>query len=178
MTVMQTRRGFATMLAGAGTACLAGIGEALADEGPPETTTIRLRRDLSGICAEPWFIGKELLHAEGFTDVRHVRVQSGSTLAQAFMRGEIDFALLFAGTAVLRLDDGVPVTVLAGVHAGCFELFAREPVRTISDLKGKKVGIDVLGSGKHVYVAVMAAHVGLDPDIDIEWVEGLAVNPM
>ena len=72
----------------------------------------------------------------------------------------------------------MPITALAGVHAGCFELFAHEPIRTISDLKGKKVGIDVLGSGKHRYLAIMAAHVGLDPHKDIEWVEGSARNPM
>ena len=62
----------------------------------------------------------------------------------------------------------MPITALAGVHPGCFELFAHEPIRTISDLKGKKVGIDVLGSGEHLYVAIMAANVGLDPHEDIE----------
>jgi NitT/TauT family transport system substrate-binding protein len=60
------------------------------------------------------------------------------------------------------------------VHTGCFELFAHEPIQTISDLKGKKVGISVLGSGKHRYLSIMAAHVGLDPHKDIEWVEGSA----
>ena len=66
----------------------------------------------------------------------------------------------------------MPVTTLTGLHAGCFELFAHDHIRTISDLKGKKVGIDVLGSGKHRYVAIMSASVGLDPRQDIEWVEG------
>ena len=90
----------------------------------------------------------------------------------------LDFILPSAGTVVSQLDAGVPISALAGVHVGCFELFAHDPIRTISDLKGKKVGIDVLGSGKHRYVAVMAAYVGLDPHKDIEWVEGSARNPM
>ena len=115
---------------------------------------------------------------KGFTDIRYVPAQSGPVQAQMLDRGELDFSLSGAGTVVSRLDAGVPITVLAGVHAGCFELFAHEPIRTISDLKGKKVGIDVLGSGKHRYVAVMAAYVGLDPHKDIEWVEGSAHNPM
>ena len=75
------------------------------------------------------------------------------------------------GMVVFRLDAGVPVTALAGVHSGCFELFAHEPIRTISDLKGKKVGIEVLGSGRHRSSAVMAAYVGLDPHKDIDWVD-------
>src|SRR4051812_24436501 len=104
MSLLQTRRRFVASASTAGVVGLIGTAPALADERPPETTTVRLRRDLSGVCAEPWFIGEELLRAEGFTDIRHVRVQSGSTLAQAFARGEIDFALLFAGTAALRLN--------------------------------------------------------------------------
>jgi NitT/TauT family transport system substrate-binding protein len=64
----------------------------------------------------------------------------------------------------------VPITALAGVHHGCFELFAHEPIRTISDLKGKKVGVDVLDSAAHLYVSIMAAHVGLNPNDDINWV--------
>ena len=168
--MMQTRRDFATTLAGVGAAGFAGTREALADEGPPETTTVRLRRDPS-VCAAPWFIGEDLLRAEGFTDFRNVPVQSGPALTQAFARGEIDFALLFAGATVRYLDDGAPIAAVGGVHTGCFELFAHEPIRAIRDLKGKKVGIDVLGSGKYVYVALMAAYVGLDPRKDIEWIE-------
>jgi NitT/TauT family transport system substrate-binding protein len=91
-------------------------------------------------------------------------------LADMIGRGELDFALFFAASAVFRLDSGVPITALAGVHPGCFELFAHEPIRTISDLKGKKVGIDILGSGGHLYVASMVANVGLDPQKDINWI--------
>ena len=47
----------------------------------------------------------------------------------------------FAAPLVVALDEGVPIVVLAGVHAGCFELFVSEKIRTISDLKGKMVAI-------------------------------------
>jgi NitT/TauT family transport system substrate-binding protein len=68
--------------------------------------------------------------------------------------------------------------VLAGVHAGCYELFAHEPIRTISDLKGKRVGVQSLGSVGHLYLVLMAAHVGLDPHQDIEWVASPTGNFM
>jgi NitT/TauT family transport system substrate-binding protein len=68
------------------------------------------------------------------------------------------------------LDSDAPITALAGVHGGCYELFAHESVRTISDLKGKRIGIRNLNSSGHLYVAMMAAHVGLDPQNDLEWV--------
>ena len=72
----------------------------------------------------------------------------------------------------------MPITALAGVHTGCFELFAHEPIRTISDLKGKKVGIDVVGAAKYRYVAIMAANIGLDPEEDIEWVAESDSDPL
>jgi NitT/TauT family transport system substrate-binding protein len=53
---------------------------------------------------------------------------------------------------------------------GCYELFAREPIGTISDLKGRRVAINSLHTGEHLYISIMASHVGLDPSRDIEWV--------
>ena len=97
--------------------------------------------------------------------------KAGPPYTQAFERGEIDFGFMFAPGAVRRLDAGVPITVLAGVHPGCFELFAHEHIRTFTDLKGKQVGINEgLGTAAHLYVSIMAAHVGLDPEKDINWV--------
>ena len=78
---------------------------------------------------------------------------------------------MFAPGAVLRLDAGVPITALAGVHPGCFELFVHEHIRTFTDLKGKQVGIEeVPGATQQLYVSIMAAHVGVDPQTEIKWV--------
>ena len=69
-----------------------------------------------------------------------------------------------------HVDAGDPITALAGIHVGCYELFAHEPIRTISDLRGKTVGIQSAGSSSHLLVSIMAAHVGLDPHTDINWI--------
>ena len=50
----------------------------------------------------------------------------------------------FAGPLVVGLDAGAPITILAGVHPGCYELFATERVRTLGDLKGKTVAVTEL----------------------------------
>jgi NitT/TauT family transport system substrate-binding protein len=166
MHVIQSRRDFITTLSAAGAASVLGARSPLADEGPPETITLRLIYDPS-ICTAPNYIAEELLRAEGFSDIRYVRTVSGS---DAVARGEADFNVETTFWIVSRLDGGEPITALAGVHPGCYELFAHEPVRTISDLKGKRVGIRALHSGSHLYLAMMAAHVGLDPHKDIAWV--------
>ena len=115
MHIMQSRRDFLSILSAAGAAGILGARPSLADDGPPEVTTLRLRRDPS-ICVAPWYIAEDLLRAEGFTDVRYVPAQSGPIYMQMITRGELDFTLSDAGSVVARLDAGVPITALAGVH--------------------------------------------------------------
>ena len=60
--------------------------------------------------------------------------------------------------------------IVAGGHVGCFELFGNDRVRAIRDLKGKTVAVPDLQTGPILFVSTMAAHVGLDPGTDINWV--------
>ena len=161
------------ILAGASLATAAGVlsgRSSIADEAPLETTTIRLRKS-SVICFAPLYILESYLRAEGFVEIHYHDVVVGTSV-QKVDRGDVDFDSLFAGAVVNSLAAGADITVIAGLHAGCYELFAHEPFRTISDLKGRRVGIHQLNSGKHTYVSIMAAHVGLDPKRDIDWVTG------
>jgi NitT/TauT family transport system substrate-binding protein len=165
MHIMQSRRDFITTLSVAGAAGLLGGRASLADEGPPEVTTIRLAY-WPNICLAPGDIADELLRAEGFIDIRRTPPSHVNSVA----RGEIDFDFETSAWVVSQVDAGEPITALAGVHPGCYELFANEPIRTISDLKGKTVGIEYLGSSGHLLLALMAAQVGLDPHNDVDWI--------
>jgi NitT/TauT family transport system substrate-binding protein len=162
----QNRRDFLTSASLAATAGVLGSRRSFADEGPPETTTVRLEYAPS-ICVAPGLITEALLRAEGFTDIRFVP----DTAVDAVARGDLDFQFQTAAWVVSRLDAGDPITALTGVHSGCYELFAHEPIRAISDLKGKKVGIpQSIGSSGHLLLASIAAYVGLDHRTDIDWV--------
>ena len=99
MHIMQSRRDFLAGLSAAGTAGAFGSGTSLADEGPPETTTIRIAKTL-GICSAPQYIADDLLRAEGFTDIPYMPTAGGLTVPQMAGRGEIDFASTFAATVV------------------------------------------------------------------------------
>jgi NitT/TauT family transport system substrate-binding protein len=169
MTMLQTRRRFLINLALAGAAGLTHKPALLAAEGSLETTTIRLAEN-SGICIAPQYAAEELLRAEGFTDVRYVFTEPGIPQAEAIGHGDVDFSVNFVAPLIIPLDAGTPITVIAGVHVGCFELFGNETIRSVVDLRGKKVGVQGLGSGPHVFLAAIAAHVGLDPVKDIHWV--------
>jgi NitT/TauT family transport system substrate-binding protein len=86
---------------------------------------------------------------------------------QALVAGEADIAMQFSGPNIIRIDMGDPIIILAGIHVGCFELFGTDRVRAVRDLKGKKVAVFAIGSPPHVFLSVIAAYVGLDPQKDI-----------
>jgi NitT/TauT family transport system substrate-binding protein len=173
MRITQSRRQFLTTLSLAGAAPLVAAPAALAEEGPLETTSVRLPNDHS-ICIAPVLVAEELLRAEGFTDVRYVDVRADLALRD-LARAGLHFYLATPLDLATRIDRGDPMTVLGGIHIGCFELFAKEGVRSVADLKGKSVGLKSAGPQ---LLHLMAAHVGLDPKADLRWVTDPALKPM
>jgi NitT/TauT family transport system substrate-binding protein len=167
-----SRRGFVSGLTLAGTAGLLGLcADPVGAEPPPETTRIRFIH-LPAACLAPQYLAEELLKAEGFTEIQFVTPPdySSATLNKMILAGDIHFAMNDAPSWLVDLDGEAPLVLLAGVHTGCYELFVGDRVRTIRDLKGKKVAVPSLGNGRHLFVAAMAKSVGLDPRRDIDWV--------
>jgi NitT/TauT family transport system substrate-binding protein len=161
--VRQSRRRFLATLSLAGAAGLLRAPASWAAEQAPETPTVRLPKS-PGICAAPGRIVGDLLRAEGFSDVRFVPV-GANDVTEMTGRGTLDFALNFASSLTNAIDHRVPITALAGIHAG------HEGIRGIADLKGKSVAVQAMGGDPgYLFVAVMAAEVGIDPNRDIRWV--------
>ena len=169
MFMTQTRRRFLTAAALAGAASLARAPRLMAGEGNLETTTVRVVTGGGGICNAPQQVARELLRAEGFTDI-HYGAEVRADVTEAVGGGAFDFSVNFASSLAAAIDRGVPVTVLAGVHIGCFGLFGNEGIRGIADLRGKSVAVGALRGPAHLFVAAMAAHVGIDRGKDINWV--------
>jgi len=144
---------------------------------PPETTTIRLAKNPT-ICIAPQYVVSDLLSAEGFTNVVYVQSDAGVEQSKALANGDLDFTLHFSGPVLLQVDRGLAITLLAGIHVGCFELFAKEGIRSVADLKGRTVGIQALETSQHVFLSAMATLVGLNPAKDIEWVTSGSVKPI
>ena len=169
MPMIHTRRRFLTTLSLAGAAGLVRAPRALAAEAGLETTSVRIA-SVPGICIAPQYVAEELLRDEGFTDVRYVRLAPGSNSPEGIARGEVDFGINFASVLVAGFDRGIELTVLGGVHVGCFELFVNDGSRSLVELKGKRVGIAAQRSPGHLFLAAIAAHVGIDPSKDLRWV--------
>jgi len=181
MTPMQTRRGFLTTLSLAGAAIFAGVPPLQAAEEQLETTTVRfINYGVLPICLAPQSVAEPLLRAEGFTDIRYVQPSNPSWLGttEPVARGEADFDLNNAWTFAPAIDAREPITMLTGVMVGCYELFAREGIRGIADLKGKSVGAQAAGPTRIGLPSLLMASVGLDPAKDVDWVLDPALKPL
>jgi len=107
---------------------------------------------------------------EGFAEVQYIQKATMAEVRQAVAASEADISMNFFAPSIILIEAGHPIVLLAGVHPGCVELFGTPRVRTIRDLKGKTVSVPALGDTQHVLIAIMAAHVGVDPRKDINWV--------
>ena len=115
-------------------------------------------------------MAEELLRQEGFTEVRYVPSPLGTAGSAMLPNGDVDIDMQSWADYLPSVDAGKPVTVLAGIHAGCMELRANDSIRSVADLRGKRVGLNALGSTDHMLVSLMAAYVGLKPASDISWI--------
>jgi NitT/TauT family transport system substrate-binding protein len=160
------RRAFLARASLLGAAALAGIPRVAFAEQPPEVTRIRLVR-VPALCFAPQYVAEELLRLEGFAEVEYVKLYEA---IPATLEKSADLAM-FGGPSILpAIDAGYPIAAIAGVHEGCWELFAHEPVRKIQDLQGRKVAVGALGGVEHVWLSSMLAYVGIDPRTQIDWV--------
>jgi NitT/TauT family transport system substrate-binding protein len=168
MQIIQSRRRFLTSLSSAGAAGLIGASNSLAQEAPPEVTTIRLAK-VPGICIAPQYVAEGLLNIEGFSDVQYVEVPL-NLVHRSMGTDQVDMSIGFIASFIVELDTDAPIMLLGGVHAGCFELFGTKSVNAIRDLKGKTVAVPALGSAHQNFIASMAAYVGVDSKRDIKFV--------
>ncbi len=165
-----TRRRFLANTSALGAASFFGLPRAAAAEPPPETKKIRLVH-APAICLAPQYLAEELLRLEGFSEVSYVEMASGVT-GEAIYAGRADLTMDAAPAIVYAMDTRQSLVALAGIHAGCYELFGHEHVRAIRDLQGKTVSVSALGAADHVLLTSMLAYVGVNPRKDVNWIVG------
>ena len=158
MSIVQSRRRLLTTalsaVAGWGGFDRLGGSNPLAAEPPPEVTTVRMEQVSPVVCIAPEYVADELLRVEGFTDIRH-ELGDGPPV-QMIVRDKLDWTLEFVPAVLPEIEAGARVIMVAGVHVGCFELFADDNIRSITDLKGRTVGVPAPNEAPRHLVSIMA----------------------
>ena len=163
-----TRREFTNGLALTAAAGILGVSSRTADaEPPPETTRLSLARlPVDHACLAPQWVAEDLLRAEGFTDIQY---RTTADPLGDLATGKIDFAGLDVMSLLLSVDAGRPFVAIAGIHAGCFELFGTSRVRSLLDLKNGTIAVG--WAGGLALVTAMATYVGFDPRRDAKLIQ-------
>lgn len=139
-------------------------------EPPPEIKKIRMIRP-TVTCVAPMLLAEDLLRSEGFSQIEYVAAET-ETGPAIVASGRADMTMWDVGALLPLMDEGRPISALAGIHAGCQELFANDKIESIRDLKGKRFAVTTVGNGDHIFVSSILAYVGINPKKDISWVAG------
>ncbi len=164
--IAQDRRRFLTTLAATGVASVLGQQQSEA-QAPPEVRTIRFVHT-PAICVSPQYLAEEMLRLEGFSEIEYVDLPSTRTLT-LLEEGKADVTMGGSPDVVAALDAGRGVLPLAGIHAGCYELFVNGPIASIKDIKGRSVAITSEDSTERLFISSFVAYVGVNPR-DIHWI--------
>lgn len=149
------RRDFLVRSAALAGGALLPFSKSVCAEPPPEIKKIRFLDDRS-ICLAPQYLAIELLRLEGFTELPTIEPDPALG-ANLIADGHADFGMYDVPSLIPMMDTGKNVVALAGIHAGCWELFANQRIQGIRDLKGKAITISAMNSGEHVYISSILA---------------------
>ena len=164
-------------VAGAGAGLLVGCGDDDDDapelNGELEVTSLRIAKPPPA-CQAAQYVAEEYLREEGFTDIEYVKLDVVDETASSTATGAVDFAMDFAPTTIASIDRGADLKILAGLHVGCTEVFARDPaIQSIADLRGRVIGVERAGPthGNYIFMSAFLGRVGIDPASDVSWKE-------
>lgn len=131
----------------------------------------RMAYSSRGIYIMDLFIAKEkgFFREEGL-DAELVEVRSANIAVAALVSGELQ-GLGSVGAAARSIQLGMPIKILAVTgHRPLFWLVSRPEYKSISELKGKTLGITTVNGTQHLAALRLIRKSGLDPATDLKTV--------
>jgi NitT/TauT family transport system substrate-binding protein len=100
-------------------------------------------------------------------DVKLITINQSDVIIKATMTNELTFMSIIP-TAILASVRGLPVrTIAVNLENAPYVLVGRPQIKSMSDMKGKKVAVSSLGSMSTYVVREIVARNGLDPERDL-----------
>ena len=120
------------------------------------------RQDPLILAGNPWLGYQPLFWVEqqGFFRGKSIQLREMSSsmdTMQAFRRGEVHAAALTLDEALLLAEYGVPMCIplVMSFSNGADSLLVRDGIMTLTDLKGKRVGVENTAVGAHMLARVL-----------------------
>lgn len=158
----------------AGLSVLAMLAGPAAAQDKPELTelTIGLPVDTST------FLPLYLADAEGFfeeegLDVDIVAFRGGTDLVRGMIAGAVEIGCTSLAGVNVGIAAGQPLQAFyGGLNMAIFDWYAVPEIKSIADAKGKRFGVTRIGSSTDFLTRYALAKQGLDPDKDVQIIQG------
>ena len=122
----------------------------------------------------PMWIAKEIgfFKKEGL-DVRVVFIPSGPTGATAVLAGEADVGVIGGFAPIRAIVGGAKGLAIIGEtkNAIVATIVGKKEIATVQDLKGKRLGIDRIGSNPDMFTQAALSRFQMDPLRDLQYIQ-------
>lgn len=133
---------------------------------PLRVTAVGITGPNIGLVPMETAVRKGLFRRQGL-DVRLITIRQSDVIIKATMAGEIHF-MDIVPTAILASVRGLPIrTVAITVKQAPYVLLGQPHVKSLTDLKGKKIGVSSIGGMSTFLVRDLVTQAGLNPDRDV-----------
>ena len=116
------------------------------------------------LCGAPLYIAQENgFFADENLEVEQVTVDAAH-VAEAVGSDQVDVGMGLIGKMLQPLENGLPIKFTTGVHTGCIKLLvpADSGIKTVTDLKGKNIGVPGLADAGTVVTKRSLHAAGID----------------
>jgi NitT/TauT family transport system substrate-binding protein len=114
---------------------------------------------------------KGFFEEQGVPVAKYVFTNGGADTFQAVASGDVDFGVSGVDAIIRGREKGVKLSAVANVYPEFYAIAVRKElageIKTVADLKGRRVGISKVGSASWAFLEFAAGKAGLGPD-DIE----------
>lgn len=163
---------FAKKIISAGTALAVGLSLTLTSCGNSSKSdkefVLKVGETQGALCHAPLQVAME----KGYLDEEGIKWErvdfGGSDIQAALGAGTIDCGFGLIGKFIQPIENGLNMVVTSGMHTGCTKILTKADsgIKSIEDLKGKKIGVSSLASSEAITAkrALNAAGIDISPD--------------
>lgn len=137
----------------------------LTNQGLDEEGIIKVMYSAS-LCGIPIHIAKQLqfFEEEGLVEyVDYEYVTSSTSGVEMLTSGQADVTFALVAQILAPLDNGLEAKTVLGIHTGCIQIIVGKDseIKSISDLKGKRIGVQQLAASPHIVAQRALASEGI-----------------
>jgi NitT/TauT family transport system substrate-binding protein len=160
------------VLAFVGTAFLISIGVAKDSAGQTQTLTAFYTAPV--VSMAPMWIAKEAgFFKKHGLDVRLVFIASGPLGTTSILSGEVDVGIIGGFAPIRAITGGAKNLVIIGQSKNRMTgaIVGKKEISSVQDLKGKRLGIDRVGSNPDMFTQAVLSRFQIDPLKDLQYIQ-------